>query len=43
MLGECHYNGYGVYENEKKALKWYGRAAEQGNQDAINKLKELEM
>jgi TPR repeat protein len=33
-------NGQGVEWNETLALKWYGKAAEQGYPDAQKKLKE---
>ena len=33
-LGGMYYRGYGVPENNAKAVKWYRKAAEQGHADA---------
>jgi hypothetical protein len=40
-LGYMYRNGQGVTKNEAEAVKWYRRAAEQGNVDAKQDLKEL--
>jgi TPR repeat protein len=42
-LGNCFYKGQGVDKNEKTAVWWFGKAAEQGQPDAIkmvNRIKE---
>ena len=42
MLGVCYYNGRGVEQNYEEAVKWYKKAAEQGNDDAqimLNRIK----
>ena len=41
MLGECYYNGNGVNKDEAEAVKWYSKASEQGNYDAVEQLREL--
>ncbi|MBQ9776558.1 MAG: sel1 repeat family protein, partial [Lentisphaeria bacterium] len=33
-LGVCFQNGYGVTENKQEAVKWYRKAAEQGDAKA---------
>jgi len=38
-LGDCYYNGKGVEQDASKALEWYKKAAEQGNEDAKTKIK----
>ena len=35
----CYYNGKGVEQDASKALEWYKKAAEQGNEDAKTKIK----
>ena len=40
-LAACYYFGYGTEENVEKSLKWFRMAAEQGNKDAIDRLREL--
>ncbi|MBR3688065.1 MAG: sel1 repeat family protein, partial [Lentisphaeria bacterium] len=34
-LGNCYFNGWGVEENKEEAVKWYRKAAEQGNTYAM--------
>ena len=34
MLGNCYYNGKEVRQDYKKAVEWYGKAAEQGHEGA---------
>jgi TPR repeat protein len=41
-LGYCYKNGRGVSKDELEAVKWYRKAAEQGNDCAIKALKELQ-
>lgn len=42
-LGDCYEKGIGVKEIDiEKAKYWYGKAADQGNEDAIESLKRLE-
>ena len=40
-LGYCYKNGQGVERHHKEAAKWYRKAAEQGNEDAIEGFKWL--
>jgi TPR repeat protein len=40
-LGICYYYGRGVEKNLDKAAKYFGWAANMGNNDAQNKLKEI--
>ncbi len=35
-LGNCYYNGTGVEQDFKEAVKWYQKSAEQGNAEAQN-------
>ena len=42
-IGVCYYNGTGVDKDEKEAIKWYQKAAEQGHGQAIATLNELNM
>jgi hypothetical protein len=37
-LGVMYEKGQGVQKDEKKAIAWFEKAAEQGNKDALNKL-----
>ncbi|ONI44484.1 hypothetical protein AN641_06785 [Candidatus Epulonipiscioides gigas] len=37
-MGECYENGTGIAQNSKQAVKWYTKAAKQGNVDAQIKL-----
>jgi len=41
-LGVMYYKGHGVPENDAEAVKWYRKAAEQGNEGAKKMLKALE-
>jgi TPR repeat protein len=41
MLGYMYYAGSGVPQNLKEAKKWYSMAAEQGDEEAQKKLKEI--
>ena len=41
VLGECYYKGYGVSQNIDQAVKLYQKAAEQGDEDALKRLKDL--
>ena len=41
VLGNCYYNGWGVKKNNAEAVKWYRKAAEQGNDLAIEAIKRL--
>ena len=34
MLGYCYFNGKGVSKDESEAVRWYRKAAEQGDADA---------
>ncbi|KAJ3125746.1 hypothetical protein HK098_008268 [Nowakowskiella sp. JEL0407] len=38
LLGTCYYNGFGVAKDYKNAVKWYSRAADEGNPFAQNSL-----
>lgn len=40
-LGFLYYHGNGVQKNVSEAVKWYKKAAEQGMEDAKEKLKIL--
>jgi TPR repeat protein len=33
-IGNCYYFGMGIAKNKKEALKWWQKAAEQGNETA---------
>jgi len=37
-LGACYYKGQGVVQDNEKAVEWYQKAAEQGNEYAIHTL-----
>ena len=39
--GSCYENGDGVPQNYDEAVKWYRKAAQQGNEDAQEVLKEM--
>lgn len=39
MVGECYANGWGVETKLAKAQEWYKKAASQGYEPAIEKLK----
>ena len=41
-LGLCYADGEGVAEDKAEAVKWFRKAAEQGHEDAIDALKEIE-
>lgn len=41
-LGMMYLNGLGTEENSKEAEKWFHRAADQGNREAVKILKEIE-
>ena len=41
-LGICYYIGQGVTQSYTEAVKWYRKAAEQGNVDAKEALKKIE-
>ena len=41
-VGSCYQYGYGVEQNQKRALKWYKKAARRGLFEAIEILKEFE-
>ena len=41
-LGFCYQFGTGVDKNNQKAMYWYGKAAEQGNEDAKEQLKTID-
>jgi len=41
FVGKIYDKGYGVTENDRTAIKWYRKAAKQGQTDAINRLKEM--
>ncbi len=41
-VGSCYQYGYGVEQNQKRALKWYKKAAWRGLFEAIETLKEFE-
>ena len=40
-LGTCYTKGQGVRQNHEKAVYWYTKAAEQGNENAKNNLNKL--
>ena len=40
-LGNCYYNGNGVNKDEAEAEKWWRKAAEQGNKDAVEQFRKL--
>ena len=37
-LAECYYKGRGVKQDYKEAMKWYHKAADQGDADALYEL-----
>ena len=37
-LGECYFDGKGVAKDKSEAVKWYRKAAEQGDAEAQYKL-----
>ena len=41
LLGACYYEGEGVEKDEKEAVKWYTKSAEQGNAGAKKQLELL--
>ena len=41
-LAECYENGIGVTKSMYNAVTWYKKAAEQGSEEAEEKLMELE-
>ena len=41
-LGVMYANGEGVAKNDEQAVKWYRKAAEQGDEDAKKLLEKLE-
>ena len=41
LLGYCYKHGNGVGQDNKQAVYWYRKAAEQGHADAQNVLKRL--
>ena len=41
-LGVCYYNGEGVAQNYAEAVKWWSKAAEQGQAEAKTALRLLE-
>ena len=40
-LGLCYFGGLGVGKDEKEAVKWYTKAAQQGNESAKKELEKL--
>jgi TPR repeat protein len=40
-VGDCHLNGSGTWVSEVDAVNWYRRAAQAGDKDAMEKLKQL--
>ena len=40
-VGDCHLNGDGAYVSEVDAVNWYRKAALAGNQEALDKLRQL--
>ena len=40
-LGSCYETGSGVEKDDAEAVKWYRKAAEQGDEEAKNVLKHL--
>lgn len=40
-LGTCYQTGNGVPKSEEEAIKWYQKAADQGDEYAIEKLEKL--
>ena len=40
QLAECYFFGDGIEEDEEEARKWYQKAADQGNEEAIERLSE---
>ena len=42
QLALCYRNGEGVEQSNEEAVKWYRKAAEQGDSDAQEALTELE-
>lgn len=43
LLGYCYEKGIGVSSNIPVAVSWYNKASEQGNEDAKERLKELQV
>jgi len=41
FLGKMYDKGYGVTENDRTAIKWYRKAADQGHTDAVRRLREM--
>ena len=41
IVGECYRNGYEVEQSYSEAVKWFRKAAEQGDPDAKEALKRL--
>ena len=41
-LGHAYVNGNGVKKDVEKAKHWYTKAAEQGYENAVKRLKEME-
>jgi TPR repeat protein len=40
-LGNCYLKGYGVFQDSVEAAKWFHKAAEQGHEEAIKVMREL--
>lgn len=40
-LGKMYFNGWGVPHDHEKAVFWHKKAAAQGNQESIEKLKKM--
>ena len=40
-LGYCYESGKGVEQNTEEAKKWYTKAAEQGDEQAIENLEKM--
>jgi len=40
-VGECYEHGTGVKRNKQEAIKWYQKAAKQGDKFSENKLQKL--
>jgi len=38
QLGVCLENGFGVAKDEREAMEWYEKAAEQGHEEAKEKV-----
>ena len=39
-LGDCYYWGHGIEKDRTEAMIWYGKAADNGSEEAKNKLLE---